>query len=515
MGEGFNPSDFPPLVQAPVVFPSSTPRNWNKVFGPEPSAPKVLCLSYFPQEPEIVPFSDEKLTKGGEDWNLCLVGYSIGRRPFYEALLGDIKKTWSLKGSVQLLSLSDGFFRLCFSCSEDYEMVWSWGVWFLLGRPFVLQKWHPKFKPQRENFTSVPIWVKIHDLPLACWNSEGISRIASKIGIPLAADNLTEQKTRLTFARVCVLLDNNAVYPEEIKVSLDGDIVSLKVQYEWRPFPCDHWLRQGYPLSPYLFCLAMTPSLTFWMGEILKPWVVLQYHPIDSPLSNKIKQKMAVEVVKNAQFMTRSDYLHSLPSRKLADETVTRASSMRMQKLGKKFSMMIDSQASDSVETKTEHNADSSSKRDGDVIQSLAEQSIPIETHKHIRRGVLEIFNYKTVLSFQSIVSGLQGIACWSPLKNDVKTRLLVNAAALAVSAPEKDLRSVIEQVAVRVHGVYVLKTAGDPALDPLRNVVISLYQAREPNAKLRKKKVKQAAQSCLNIDISDNEYYQVFIPSS
>ncbi|XP_028550735.1 uncharacterized protein LOC110115963 isoform X4 [Dendrobium catenatum] len=417
MGEGFNPSDFPPLVQAPVVFPSSTPRNWNKVFGPEPSAPKVLCLSYFPQEPEIVPFSDEKLTKGGEDWNLCLVGYSIGRRPFYEALLGDIKKTWSLKGSVQLLSLSDGFFRLCFSCSEDYEMVWSWGVWFLLGRPFVLQKWHPKFKPQRENFTSVPIWVKIHDLPLACWNSEGISRIASKIGIPLAADNLTEQKTRLTFARVCVLLDNNAVYPEEIKVSLDGDIVSLKVQYEWRPFPCDHCLITSIPYLRGNWLMKLLPG----------------------PLQ-----------------------------------------------------------------------CDSSSKRDGDVIQSLAEQSIPIETHKHIRRGVLEIFNYKTVLSFQSIVSGLQGIACWSPLKNDVKTRLLVNAAALAVSAPEKDLRSVIEQVAVRVHGVYVLKTAGDPALDPLRNVVISLYQAREPNAKLRKKKVKQAAQSCLNIDISDNEYYQV-----
>ncbi|XP_020687148.1 uncharacterized protein LOC110102962 [Dendrobium catenatum] len=240
MGESFNPSDFPALVKAPVVFPSSTPRNWNKVFAPEPSASKVLCLSHFPQEPEIVPFSEEKLTKGGEDWNLCLVGYSIGRRPFYEALLGAIKKTWSLKGSVQLLSLSDGFFLLRFSCSEDYEMVWSRGVWFLLGRPFVLQKWHPKFKPQRENFTSVPIWVKIHDLPLACWNSEGISRIASKIGIPLAANNLTEQKTRLTFARVCVLVDNNAAYPEEIKVSLDGDLVSLKVQYEWRPFPCDH-----------------------------------------------------------------------------------------------------------------------------------------------------------------------------------------------------------------------------------------------------------------------------------
>ncbi|KAI0508116.1 hypothetical protein KFK09_014250 [Dendrobium nobile] len=119
-------------------------------------------------------------------------------------------------------------------------MAWSRGVWFLLGKPFVLQKWHPKFKPKKEDFSSVLIWVKIHDLPLACWNSEGISRIASKIGVPIAADNLTEQKTRLTFARICVLVDCNATYPDEIRVSLDGDVVSLAVQYEWRPYPCEH-----------------------------------------------------------------------------------------------------------------------------------------------------------------------------------------------------------------------------------------------------------------------------------
>ncbi|XP_028551780.1 uncharacterized protein LOC110101382 [Dendrobium catenatum] len=116
-------------------------------------------------------------------------------------------------------------------------MVWSRGVWFLLGKPFVLQKWHPK----KKDFKTVPIWVKIHDLPLACWNSEGISWIASKIGVPIAVDSLTEQKTRLTFACVCVLVDCNATYPEEIKVSLDGDVVCLKVQYEWRPFPCAHY----------------------------------------------------------------------------------------------------------------------------------------------------------------------------------------------------------------------------------------------------------------------------------
>ncbi|KAI0515916.1 hypothetical protein KFK09_008586 [Dendrobium nobile] len=234
------PSDFPPLCQPAGRLAISTPKDWSQVFAPEVSTSKSLAFSHHPSEPEVIPFTSEKLSKGGEDWDLCLVGYSIGRRPFYEALSSAIKKTWSLTGSVQLLSLNDGFFLFRFTCRDDFDMVWSRDVWFLLGKPFVFQKWHPKFISKREELTSVPIWVKIHDLPLACWNSEGISRIASKIGIPVAADKLTELKRRLTYARICVLFDNQATFPEVIRVSLDGDEVSLKVQYEWRPSPCDH-----------------------------------------------------------------------------------------------------------------------------------------------------------------------------------------------------------------------------------------------------------------------------------
>ncbi|KAI0507243.1 hypothetical protein KFK09_013365 [Dendrobium nobile] len=124
---------------------------------------------------------------------------------------------------MQLLSLSDGFFLLHFTTTEDYEKAWIKEVWFFLGRPFLLQKWSPKSCPKRENLTSIPNWVKIHYLPLVCWNSEGISRIASKIGIPLAVDALTAQRTRLTFARVCIQVDVDATYPEEIPISIEDD----------------------------------------------------------------------------------------------------------------------------------------------------------------------------------------------------------------------------------------------------------------------------------------------------
>ncbi|KAL0916672.1 hypothetical protein M5K25_014201 [Dendrobium thyrsiflorum] len=194
-------TDFPPLPSsAEEVRPPTHNCNWKNIVVSTEQIANDIPLSFYPSKPEVIPFSGKNFTKAAQDWSLCLVGYSIGRRPFYKALLGAIQKTWTLKGSFQLLSLSEGFFLLHFSCVEDLEMAWSRGVWFFLGRPFVLQKWSPHFRPIRENFTSAPIWIKIHDLPLVCWNSKGISRIASKVGIPLVVDALTAQKTRLTFA---------------------------------------------------------------------------------------------------------------------------------------------------------------------------------------------------------------------------------------------------------------------------------------------------------------------------
>ncbi|KAL0917259.1 hypothetical protein M5K25_012306 [Dendrobium thyrsiflorum] len=120
-------SEFPLLAPSSGAPPPLPPRSWSNIFAPPEPSSKNLDLSFHPSEPEIIPFSGEKLSIGAEDWSLCLVGYSVGRRPFYEALQKAIKKTWSLRGLVQILSLSDG--HLSFSngipnLSQNVQYEW-------------------------------------------------------------------------------------------------------------------------------------------------------------------------------------------------------------------------------------------------------------------------------------------------------------------------------------------------------------------------------------------------------
>ncbi|PKU75538.1 hypothetical protein MA16_Dca011314 [Dendrobium catenatum] len=231
---------FPPLSGSSLLGPTPLP--------PPPSYASNLAASPSPREEwplsfvkpaKKLSFVMNDLNEGKSLWNLSLVGYSLGPRPYYERLLASMEKAWKLKGALSLLSLADDFFLLKFTAVEDYDMVWSGGPWFLLGRPFILQRWNPKFQPTRDESASIPLWIKVLNLPLALWTPTGISKIASFIGEPLYVDNLTAKRTRLTFARICVKVDKNSELPEVIPMEIDGVDLNLTVVYDWKPTKCD------------------------------------------------------------------------------------------------------------------------------------------------------------------------------------------------------------------------------------------------------------------------------------
>ncbi|KAI0519467.1 hypothetical protein KFK09_006915 [Dendrobium nobile] len=229
-------TDFP-ASETPLPDSPKNPPNWNQLLTTRNPSSATSPISSVPPQEDAIPFSGKEVSAGPEDSGLSIVGYTIGPYPSYCALISSMRKTWSLKGNLQLLSLREGFFLLRFSASDDFEMALSGVPWFFLEWPFFLQKWSPH--PKRVECSSIPIWVRIVDLPLCCWTPSGISRIASFIGIPLVVDTPTAQKTRLTFARVCIEVTSKSVLPDLIPISLDGESMMLEVQYEWKPTPCE------------------------------------------------------------------------------------------------------------------------------------------------------------------------------------------------------------------------------------------------------------------------------------
>ncbi|KAL0921179.1 hypothetical protein M5K25_008227 [Dendrobium thyrsiflorum] len=90
-----------------------------------------------------------------------------------------------------------------------------------------------RLRPKQEEFTKIQLWIKLLDLPLVCWTPEGISKI-----FLFAVDSLTVEQMRLTFARVCVLINKDFCLPEEVNISIAGNIILIKVAYNWKPTPC-------------------------------------------------------------------------------------------------------------------------------------------------------------------------------------------------------------------------------------------------------------------------------------
>ncbi|KAI6668061.1 hypothetical protein NL676_036591, partial [Syzygium grande] len=82
---------------------------------------------------------------------------------------------------------------------------------------------------------TLPVWVKLRDIPFSLWSPAGISRIASAIGRPLYVDSQTEKMARISYARVSVEINASNPHWKTIKVRWEGEVNLVHVEYEWKP----------------------------------------------------------------------------------------------------------------------------------------------------------------------------------------------------------------------------------------------------------------------------------------
>ncbi|XP_042019239.1 DNA-directed RNA polymerase III subunit RPC5-like isoform X1 [Salvia splendens] len=131
------------------------------------------------------------------------------------------------------------------------------------------------------------------------------------------------------------------------------------------------------------------------------------------------------------------------------------------------------------------------------------------EDRKATRNALLKIFKINKTCSFEQISQRLREMAIDNRMRSKGSAKESETAANSIVASPH-ELREIISEVAVNIHGICVPKSSPDhPEYDDLRKVVIDLFLAKGPDGKLRKAHIIEAANMKLK-DVSETAYKKV-----
>ncbi|GKE44826.1 putative reverse transcriptase domain-containing protein [Tanacetum coccineum] len=148
-----------------------------------------------------------------------------------------------------MFSSSTGLFSFQFSSMDGLDAMIENGSWFIRNNPLILKKWHPDENLLKEDVSIVPVWVKLHGVPVTAFSEDGLSAFATKLGTPLMLDSYTSDMCmqswgRSSYARVMIELRAGVELKGNIVIAMPGHTRELhytcnvRVKYEWKPPRC-------------------------------------------------------------------------------------------------------------------------------------------------------------------------------------------------------------------------------------------------------------------------------------
>jgi hypothetical protein len=144
-------------------------------------------------EKNIVQPPKEGIEEGILKWFSSLIGQFLDKPlPFY-VVKRTVENIWSAYGSVEVFLLENGLYLFHFADESTREAVLEEKLWHIANKPLILHRRTPGRQLLKLSLSSMPIWIKLHNLPMELWNSTCLSRISSGVGKPICADSVTEE----------------------------------------------------------------------------------------------------------------------------------------------------------------------------------------------------------------------------------------------------------------------------------------------------------------------------------
>jgi len=123
------------------------------------------CIPQAPQAPKYVISSPRIEEQKQYMRDNALVGKFLGLWPSERDLVKWIQYWWRPKGHYDLQLGSKGFFTIILHNLEDRNRIFDGGPYFYNSAGLFLRFWTEKFSPEKEDFTHVPVWIKLYYLP--------------------------------------------------------------------------------------------------------------------------------------------------------------------------------------------------------------------------------------------------------------------------------------------------------------------------------------------------------------
>ncbi|GKD95535.1 zinc knuckle CX2CX4HX4C containing protein, partial [Tanacetum coccineum] len=109
-------------------------------------------------------------------------GYFVRKRIDFPVVENYVFNAWGKFGIQNIMINAKGFYFFKFTSGKGVDDVLENGPWMIRNVPIILNKWTTKANLTKENHSKISLWVKIHDVPLAAFTTDGLNVIASRIG---------------------------------------------------------------------------------------------------------------------------------------------------------------------------------------------------------------------------------------------------------------------------------------------------------------------------------------------
>lgn len=209
-------------------------------------------LTFFPladKSKSSIAIPIELAKEAVKSYRSVLYGYFLGPRVPFPIVHSFAKRAWGKFGFNDAMMNENGFFFFRFNDEGGSAQAVGEGPLMIKGVPMFVFPWDPTKGLHKPKHTTCPLWVKLHNIPLVAFNKEGVSRIASALGVPKRMDACTTDMCdklwgRPGFAKVLVEVWSVGELKRELEVIIpnlkggEDEKVMIRVEYLWEPSQC-------------------------------------------------------------------------------------------------------------------------------------------------------------------------------------------------------------------------------------------------------------------------------------